>query len=161
MSLLDAHGADSAERAALLALNNAHATELSTLTPARFDSLLENAWLALAATDASALLLAFHQSATYDSPNFLWFRTRLTRFAYIDRIVVVAGARRRGIAREMYAAVLERASAEGLDWLCCEVNLDPPNPSSSAFHAALGFAEMGRAILANGRAVRYLARSIR
>ena len=45
-----------------------------------------------------AFLLAFDQSAQYDSPNFLWFRSRYPRFVYVDRIVVVSSARGRGPA---------------------------------------------------------------
>jgi predicted GNAT superfamily acetyltransferase len=41
--------------------------------------------------------------------------------------------------------------------VCCEVNSDPPNPLSDAFHAALGFREVGRAFLPDrGKSVRYL-----
>ena len=143
---------------ALLALNNAHATELSHLALARFRALLDAAWLALAAEDCSALLLAFDQGAVYDSPNSLWFRERWPRFAYVDRVVVAPESRGRGIARALYAAVLARAAAGGLERVCCEVNLDPPNPASDAFHATLGFAEVGRTTLPSGKAVRYLKR---
>jgi predicted GNAT superfamily acetyltransferase len=38
--------------------------------------------------------------------------------------------------------------------------LDPPNPVSDAFHRALGFTEIGRAALANGKTVRYLEREL-
>jgi hypothetical protein len=41
----------------------------------------------------------------------------------------------------------------------CEVNSDPPNPASDAFHERLGFAEVGRAALPGGtKLVRYLSR---
>jgi len=43
----------------------------------------------------------------------------------------------------------------------CEVNRDPPNPASDAFHAAQGFTEMGQAAIRQGsKTVRYLARAI-
>jgi len=142
----------------LLALNNAHAMELSYLSAQRFRELLDVGWLALAAEDGTALLLAFNHTAAYDSPNFLWFRARWERFAYVDRVVIAPAARGRGIARALYAAALARVEADGLGRLCCEVNLDPPNPVSDAFHAALGFEEVGRAALSSGKLVRYLAR---
>jgi predicted GNAT superfamily acetyltransferase len=45
--------------------------------------------------------------------------------------------------------------------IVCEVNLDPPNPASDAFHAALGFAEVGTAVIDNGdKTVRYLSRRL-
>ena len=41
--------------------------------------------------------------------------------------------------------------------LCCEVNIDPPNPVSDAFHAFFGFVEVGWAFLPDrGKSVRYL-----
>jgi hypothetical protein len=41
----------------------------------------------------------------------------------------------------------------------CEVNSDPPNPASDAFHAAMEFSEVGRAAIHHGsKTVRYLAR---
>ena len=44
----------------------------------------------------------------------------------------------------------------------CEVNCDPPNPVSDAFHAALGFREIGRArIVERSKTVRYLILPLR
>ncbi len=140
---------------ALWALNQAHATELSPLSPERMAAMAREAFLALAVGEAEAFLLAFDQSAPYDSPNFLWFRARLPRFVYIDR--VAAEARGRGLARGLYAAVVAAARAAGHGAVVCEVNSDPPNPASDAFHAALGFAPMGAAALPDrGKSVRYL-----
>ena len=72
----------------LLALNNAHARELSWLEPERLEYLVGEALLARRIGGIDAFLLAFDQDARYDSPNFLWFRARYPRFAYVDRIVV-------------------------------------------------------------------------
>jgi predicted GNAT superfamily acetyltransferase len=53
------------------------------------------------------------------------------------------------------ACILARAESDGHSMICCEVNVDPPNPASDAFHASLGFHEIGRASMANGKVVRY------
>jgi predicted GNAT superfamily acetyltransferase len=90
-----------------------------------------------------AFLLAFSEQASYDSPNFLWFRDRYPRFVYIDRIVVDPSLRRSGIGRLLYADLERVAFAHAPD-LTCEVNLDPPNPGSSVFHERFGFCEVGR-----------------
>jgi len=128
----------------LLALNNAHARELSWLEPDQLARLVTTASLALRIGNVAAFLLAFDQDADYDAGNFLWFRARHTRFVYIDRIVVTASERGRGHAR-----------------IVCEVNLDPPNPASNAFHAALGFGEVGVAMIDGGaKIVRYLSRRL-
>jgi predicted GNAT superfamily acetyltransferase len=142
----------------LLALNNAHARELSWLEPERLQHLVEQAFLARRIGDLDAFLLAFDQDAQYDSPNFLWFCARYPRFVYVDRIVVASSARGRGCARRLYRDLFEYAVRAGHERVVCEVNISPPNPASGAFHAALGFVEVGTASVYNGsRTVRYLS----
>src|SRR5689334_12342469 len=85
------------DRAALLTVNNASAQETSLLTGERFDQLIEAARIALYCPPAAALLLAFEQSDDYDGSHFLWFRGRLDRFIYIDRVIVAASHRRHGL----------------------------------------------------------------
>ena len=150
-----------ADEAVVLALNNAHAVELSWLDAARLTHLLGQAFHARRIGDLDAFLVAFDQAADYDSPNYLWFRERYARFVYVDRVVVAPGARGRGLARRLYADLFDRAMRAGHDLVVCEVNADPPNPASDAFHAALDFAEVGRASIHDGsKTVRYLARRI-
>ena len=134
-------------RGQLLALNNAHARELSWLEPERLTHLIAHAFVASRIGSIEAFLLAFDQDADYDSPNFLWFRPRYTRFVYVDRIVVAPEARGRGHARALYDALFARAARAGNDRVVCEVNSEPPNPASDAFHAALGFSEVGTGII--------------
>ncbi len=144
----------------MLALNNAHAIELSLLDGARLVHLLGTSFRArVVATDAA--LIAFDQGADYDSPNFLWFRGRHDRFVYIDRVVVSPEARSRGLARTLYADLFAAARTAGHSRVCCEVNVAPPNPASDAFHEALGFVETGRANLSDrAKTVRYLERRV-
>ena len=151
---------DPALAADLLALNNAHAVELSWLEPARFGQLVDQAFVARR-IGVDALLLSFDQAATYDSPNYLWFRDRYARFVYVDRVVVSGAARGRGLARKLYADLFEAAAAAGHDRIVCEVNADPPNPASDAFHARLGFLPVGTAAIHGGvKTVTYLMREI-
>jgi len=147
--------------APLLHLNNDHATELSFVDAERMAHLVGEAFMAGRIGDADALLLAFDQDADYDSPNFLWFRERFPRFVYVDRVVVAPAMRGRGLARLLYDALFQRAAEADHDRVVCEVNSDPPNPASDAFHAALGFTEVGAAHLAGrGKTVRYLCRAL-
>ena len=142
---------------AILALNNAHAVELSWLEPARLTTLVGRAFHARRIGAAEAFLLAFDQDADYDSPNYLWFRARYPRFVYIDRVAVAATARGRGHARRLYADLIAAAQSAGHSMVVCEVNSAPPNPASDAFHAALGFEEVGQADIHGGsKTVRYL-----
>jgi uncharacterized protein len=146
---------------AMLALNNAHAQQLSLLEPERLEYLVKQAFLARRIGDLDAFLLAFDQDAQYDSPNFQWFRARYPRFVYVDRIVVAASARGRGCARRLYLDLFEHAGKAGHRHVFCEVNSNPPNPESDAFHAALGFVEVGTADVYDGsRTVRYLSHSL-
>jgi predicted GNAT superfamily acetyltransferase len=146
---------------ATLALNNEHARELSWLEPKRLRHLVGQAFLARGIGNLDAFLLAFDQDAEYDSPNFLWFRARYPRFVYVDRIAVAASARGRGHARRLYDELFEQAIAAGHDRVVCEVNSQPPNPASDAFHAALGFVEVGTGRVYDGtRTVRYLSRAL-
>jgi len=145
----------------LLALNNAHAVELSPLTLVEFNRLIQGSFSAAAIQEGAGFLIAFDQIADYDSPNFLWFRERYDRFVYIDRVVTSPVTRGKGYAKALYADLFQRAKVAGHSRIVCEVNLDPPNPPSDAFHAALDFAEVGRASIHNGqKTVRYLLRSI-
>ena len=147
--------------AALLALNNAHAQELSWLETERLQHLVYETFYARRIGDLDAFLIAFDQDARYDSPNFLWFRQRYPRFVYVDRIVTAASARGRGYAQQLYFDLFEQASRAGHERVACEINLSPPNPGSDAFHAALGFAEVGSAAIHGGaKTVRYLARAL-
>jgi predicted GNAT superfamily acetyltransferase len=146
---------------ALLALNNAHAEELSWLDGRLLADLVAQAFAAERIGEADALLIALDQDAVYDSPNFQWFRSRFPRFVYVDRVVVADGARGRGHARRLYAGLFERARREGHDRIVCEVNRTPPNPGSDAFHAALGFEEVGGASIHDvAKTVRYLSRPV-
>ncbi|WP_235911737.1 GNAT family N-acetyltransferase [Mesorhizobium xinjiangense] len=145
----------------VLALNTAHATELSLLDAAGLSALVDEAFLALRIGDVEAFLIAFDQHAAYESPNFNWFRERYPRFVYVDRIAVAASARGRGHARRLYEHLFDRARDRGHDVVTCEVNAEPPNPASDAFYAALGFEPVGEAAIHGGaKSVRYFERQL-
>ncbi|MBI3198191.1 MAG: GNAT family N-acetyltransferase [Rhodospirillales bacterium] len=144
--------------AAVLALNNAPAVELSWLEGGRLGALLGQSFYARRLGHLAAFLIAFDERADYDSPNYLWFRQRYSRFVYVDRIVVDRAARQQGLARLLYQDLFRQAVAAGHQIVGCEVNSDPPNPASDAFHAGFGFVEVGRASIHGGvKSVRYLA----
>lgn len=150
-----------ADEPAVLALNNEHAQELSWLEPERLSFLLGQSFHARRIGALEAFIMTFDQDADYDSPNFLWFQARYPRFVYIDRVVVASHARGRGHARRLYAELFERAADAGHALVTCEVNAQPPNPASDAFHAALGFREIGDAVIHGGqKSVRYFARDL-
>jgi predicted GNAT superfamily acetyltransferase len=156
-----AHPITPASLPTILALNNAHARQLSWLEMPKLEHLVGQAFLAIRAGEADAFLIAFDQDADYDSANFLWFRARYPRFAYVDRVAVSEQARGKGIARLFYQTLFDKARAAGHTVIACEVNADPPNPRSDAFHAAMGFREVGSAAIYGGeRTVRYFVKPL-
>ena len=149
------------DEAAILALNNEHAAELSWLEPERLSFLLGEAFYTRRIGNLEAFIMTFDQDANYDSPNFLWFRERYQRFVYVDRVVVAGAARGRGHARLLYGELFVEAARAGHTIVTCEVNAEPPNPASDAFHAGLGFVEVGDAVIHGGKkAVRYYVRPL-
>jgi uncharacterized protein len=152
----------SPDEAAILALNAAHVTETSPLTAAQLHALIGQAFhVGLRVRGRDAFLIALDQDGISASPNFRWFKSRYERFVYIDRVIVSPKRRGRGIARELYQELFAAAAAAGHALVGCEVNLDPPNPASDAFHEALGFGEIGRATLYGGeKVVRYLVKEL-
>ncbi len=141
----------------LLALNNAHAAALSWQTPTQFSQLIDMACFAQTCGEADALLIALDQDAAYDNQNFAWLSARFERFVYIDRVVVAEHMQGRGLAGALYAALALQARSQQQPRLVCEINLDPPNQGSVAFHRRLGFEQVGQADLPNGKRVGYFA----
>ncbi len=149
------------DRTALLALNNAHAIELSWLEAERLETMLAQAAYANGVGRAVAALIAFDQDSAYSGLNFAWFRARYPRFMYVDRVVVDPDHRGRGLARALYDDLFSVATASGHTLVGCEINAEPSNPPSDAFHAALGFEPVGSAVLGGGgKTVRYMLRRL-
>ena len=142
--------------ARLLALNNAHHRDTSLLDAARLDWMLGHAFRVEQVGDVAAFLIAFDQDAAYDSPNFLWLRERVRDFVYVDRVVTAPEHRGRGLAAGLYHRLFDQARQAGRRRVVCEVNVEPPNPASDAFHARLGFTEIGRQTHGQGKVVRFL-----
>jgi predicted GNAT superfamily acetyltransferase len=150
---------DFSEREELLHLNNASASETSLLTREKLDRLISSALVATVIKPSAAFLLAFEQSDDYDGQHFLWFRNRLDKFIYVDRVIVAGPYRRLGLGRLLYADLFGRAERRGHTSIVCEVNSRPPNPNSDAFHDAQGFKEVGSAAIDGGvKTARYLLR---
>ena len=142
---------------ALLALSNAHAREIGTSTREAFEELIAMSFRTRMNEARDAFLIALAERAPEIAPNWRWFADRFDRFVYVDRVVVAQTSRKRGLATLLYGDLIDASRHAGHTRLCCEVNVDPPNPVSDAFHAGLGFEEVGRAHLPErGKTVRYL-----
>jgi uncharacterized protein len=136
-----------------LALNNAAVPNVNALSAEAFERLVGIATLALGAwreDKPAGFLLAFRPGTDYDCENYRWFGARMTDFLYIDRVVVGPAARRGGVGRALYEAAAAEAAKAGVP-LTCEVNEEPPNPGSFAFHERLGFRVVGRQATEGGK----------
>ena len=77
----------------------------------------------------------------YDSTNYGWFAKAFDRFYYLDRIVLHADFRRRGLGGLVYDEIERVAAPYGR--LRLEVNLAPRNDASLAFHEAAASSRSG------------------
>jgi len=131
----------------VLALNAAEVPRLGAIDAALIEQLFEDAvYPAVIEREGefAGFMLGLGPDARYESPNYRWFADRHERFLYVDRIAIVPEARGRGLGRAFYEAAFIEAAAQHLDVVCAEVNVWPRNPESLAFHAALGFTEVGQ-----------------
>ena len=78
----------------------------------------------------------------YDSENYAWFTGAYESFYYLDRVVLHPHVRRRGVGGRVYDEL--ESVAAGYGRLALEVNLEPRNDASLAFHAGRGYVEVGR-----------------
>jgi len=146
---------------ALLALNNSEAEAVNALTREAFEGLLRSAYAARVAEDGAGFLIAFDHATPPQGPNHAWFTARESYFAYVDRVVVSPSARGRGVASALYDDLAVIARADRIPMLVCEVNLEPPNPVSMAFHERRGFTLAGESLDNRyGKRVRYLRKAI-
>ena len=135
---------------ALVAVNDA-AYPAVPITPAEeLAELIGMSSVAVVVDDGAAagFVLGMPPGLPYQSENYLFFSARArehgTTFVYVDRIVLAAHLRGRALGPQLYDAVFDEARRVGADEVLCEVNLEPPNPGSLAFHTRLGFVEVGR-----------------
>ena len=138
-----------ADFARVLEINNANTPGVSELTIAELQTDFKNSLHALAVDNEHGEVCAFCITFAQDTPdagdNHRWFAERFENFVYLDRIAIASNHQNRGLGALLYQSVeqLILDSAEH-SLLCCEVNLEPPNPGSLRFHKRIGFTEVGR-----------------
>lgn len=131
---------------ALVAVNDG-AYPAVPITPAdELAQLIAMSRVALVVDDGAVagFVVALAPGQPYASENYTWFSARSNDFLYVDRIVLAPRLQGQGVGPRLYAAVAEAARADGATEIDCEVNVRPANPGSLAFHARLGFVEVGR-----------------
>ena len=150
-----------ADLARVLEINNANTPGVSELTFAELELDLHSSLHALAIDnelgEVCAFCITFDPGAPDAGDNHRWFAERYKSFVYLDRIAIDSNHQNRGLGALLYQSVEQRMlkSAEH-SLLCCEVNLEPPNPGSLRFHKRIGFSECGVESTAPGYVVTYL-----
>ena len=142
-SLRPLSASDSAE---LAPLNDAASPAVPVTSTSDLARLITIAELALGIEREGELVgfvIAIAPGADYDSENYRYFESRAVDHLYVDRIVIAESERGAGLGVVLYDAVFDAARRSGRLEVTCEVNLDPPNPGSQAFHSRLGFVEVG------------------
>ncbi len=137
--------ATAADQAAVLALNNSQVPHVNALKADELAKIVELSGYFTVAEDAQGLLgfvLCIPSGTSYWSGNYQWFGERYARFLYLDRVAVSPRLRRAGVGRALYDD-LHRAQAGVWPCIALEVNVRPPNPTSIAFHEALGYTAVG------------------
>jgi len=151
-----------ADAPVVLAINEASVHHLAPLDHReylRFLDVAAQAWGAEVDGDLVGFVFVLDPGVDYASPNYAWFSERYGDFAYLDRVAIDARARRQGVGTAIYDAVEARAAERGVP-LLLEVNVEPPNEASLAFHAARGFVEVGTLAHDGGaKVVRLLAKA--
>lgn len=133
------------DHAAVLALNDANVPAVSAMGEARLTELLglaDRSDVVDVDGEVAGFVLTFAPGSTYDSLNYRAFSARYgTDFYYLDRIAIDERFRRRGLATFVYDEIEAVAHPYGRNTL--EVNTEPPNEVSMAFHLGRGYLEVG------------------
>lgn len=135
-----------AERASVLQLNADHVELLSPMDDERLAMLNRVGRVEVVDVDGevAGFVVTVPAGTDYDSALYRWFSRRYPDFLYLDRVVIDAAFRRRGIADSIYDQVEARAGRHALFTL--EVNSAPPNVVSLAFHTHRGFTPVGEVV---------------
>jgi uncharacterized protein len=83
----------------------------------------------------AGFVFTFAAHTPYDSSSYREFCRRFAEFTYLDRIVIDDAFQRRGVGTLVY----DQLEATSHTRMVLEVNIDPPNEASLAFHRARGY----------------------
>jgi predicted GNAT superfamily acetyltransferase len=148
---------------AILAINAASQPHVARLDAAELARLLALAsvFLVVESPDVIAYLIAMRSTDDYDGEEFTHFKAGAAEpFLYIDQIAIAPPSRGRGLGRALYAHAKEWCREHDIVTLCCEVNLEPPNPDSLIFHERIGFRRSGEMHTRDGRRVVLLTHAV-
>ena len=152
---------EDADTSAVIGINAASVWATSPMDEAALDlARRQSAQLLVAEVEGqvAGFAIAYAPGAGYASINYQWHAEQFDDFLYLDRIVISLDFRRRGLASALYDAMESHAKSHGR--MVCEVNSEPPNVESLAFHAARGYREIGHLTQADGHQTVMLEKSL-
>ena len=147
----------------VLALNNAAAPAVNALTFDGLEEILRMAQKTWVAEDDGSIvgaLVVIGPKALYQSANYSWLDSQFENFCYVDRIIISPSNKRKGLGWQFYDRLDEHAARINADVLLCEVNIEPENPQSLAFHTSLGWTSFHDREHGPGKVVRYFKKNI-
>lgn len=147
----------------LVSLNNEEVPSVNHLEESEFAELAKNAAFSevlLIEEGIAGLVLGFEKDNQYEGFNFQWFCSRFDDFLYIDRIIASKDFRGQGVGKRLYDLAINYCKNNGLSKICCEVNNDPPNPGSHAFHKKMGFEPIEEVLHPEGKTVQMYVLSL-
>lgn len=138
----------------ILRVNDENVEVLSPMDEAHlreFAQWADALWMADVDGAPAAFLVALREGVdAYKSENYVWFSRHYEKFLYIDRVVIDAPFRQRGLGKALYEAVFQRARACGVSHVTAEIDTIPYNAASLAFHEGAGFREVGEQFVRGG-----------
>ncbi len=147
----------------ILALNAASTPAVGEMALQTYRDIAAQAYrvlIAEAGGEPAGFLILIRPGSSYPSDNYGWFEEQFDRHLYIDRIAISERAKGQGVGRALYDAALKLAAELGEERLTAEVNEDPPNPQSMAFHEKLGFRHLLSRMSRSGKVVAMLERPL-
>ena len=101
-------------------------------------------------------LIGLMPGKDYKSENYLWVNRIYQSFIYIDRVIIDAKNRNKGLGGILYDDLVKSFQGKVKN-VICEVNVKPYNSQSLYFHEKYGFKEIGQKDIMNGtKRVSYL-----
>ena len=87
-------------------------------------------------------IICMREGSRYGSENYKFFKKRLKKFLYVDRVAIDESHRRSGLGKLIYEDIFVHANNENLP-IALEVNTQPLNQPSLNFHEKMGFEKIG------------------
>ena len=101
-------------------------------------------------------LIGLMPGKDYKSENYIWVNRKYQSFIYIDRVIIDAKNRNKGLGSILYDDLVNSFQSK-VENVICEVNVKPYNSQSLYFHEKYGFKEIGQKDTENGtKRVSYL-----